>query len=102
MAIDRERRVMGHLVVETEAAEPTIGEAKFDLLAQLALEADAVAVADHEHPHHEFGIDRGPPDLAVEGLQLPAKIAQHARGNRIDATQKMMRRNPLFEVEQVK
>jgi hypothetical protein len=33
---------MGHLVVESEATEPTIGEVKFDLLAQLALEADAV------------------------------------------------------------
>ena len=26
VAIDRERRVMGHLVVESEATEPTIGE----------------------------------------------------------------------------
>ena len=43
VAIDRERRVMGHLVVESEATEPTIGEVKFDLLAQLALEADAVS-----------------------------------------------------------
>jgi hypothetical protein len=46
----RERRVMGHLVVESEATEPTIGEVKFDLLAQLALEADAVTIANDEHP----------------------------------------------------
>ena len=45
----RERRVMGHLV-ESEATEPTIGEVKFDLLAQLALETDAVTIADDEHP----------------------------------------------------
>jgi hypothetical protein len=48
--IDRERRVMGELVVESEATEPTIGEVKFDLLAQLALEADAVTIANDEHP----------------------------------------------------
>jgi hypothetical protein len=42
--------VMGHLVVESEATEPTIGEVKFDLLAQLALEADAVTIANDEHP----------------------------------------------------
>jgi hypothetical protein len=54
----RERRVMGHLVVESEATEPTIGEVKFDLLAQLALEADAVTIANDEHPQHEFGVDR--------------------------------------------
>ena len=41
---------MGHLVVESEATEPTIGEVKFDLLAQLALEADAVTIANDEHP----------------------------------------------------
>jgi hypothetical protein len=50
VAIDRERRVMGHFVVESEATEPTIGEVKFDLLAQLALEADAVTIANDEHP----------------------------------------------------
>jgi hypothetical protein len=42
VAIDRERRVMRHLVVESEATVSTIGEGKFDLLAQLALEADAL------------------------------------------------------------
>jgi hypothetical protein len=34
--------MMGYLVVEGEATEPSIGEVKLDLLAQLALETDAV------------------------------------------------------------
>jgi len=38
--------MMRHPVVEIETAEPTIGEVEVDILAQLALEADAVAVAD--------------------------------------------------------
>ena len=33
VAIDRESRVMGYLVVESEATEPTIGEVKLELLA---------------------------------------------------------------------
>jgi hypothetical protein len=37
--------VIRHFVVEIEAAEPAIGEMKFDILAQLALEPGAVAVA---------------------------------------------------------
>ena len=39
-----------HLVIEGEATEPSIGEVKLDLLAQLALETDAVTIADNEHP----------------------------------------------------
>jgi hypothetical protein len=38
-----------------------------DLPAETALGANAVAIADEEHPDHEFGIDRGPPDVAVHG-----------------------------------
>jgi hypothetical protein len=33
VAIDRESRVMGYLVVESEATESTIGEVKLELLA---------------------------------------------------------------------
>jgi hypothetical protein len=50
--------VIGHLVIESEATEPTIGEVKFDLLAQLALEADAVTIANDEHPKPPTGLDR--------------------------------------------
>ena len=45
MAIDRKGRMVRNLVVKIEAAEPAIGEMKFDILAQLALEPGAVAVA---------------------------------------------------------
>ena len=65
--------MIGNLVIELEAAEPTITEMKFDLLAQLPFKADAIAVADNEHPDHQLRIDRGPPDLAVERRQLLAK-----------------------------
>jgi hypothetical protein len=37
--------VIGHLVVEIEPAEPSIGQVQLDFLAQLPLKADAIAVA---------------------------------------------------------
>jgi hypothetical protein len=43
-----------------------LGEVKLDLLTQLALEADAGAVTDDEHPQHHLGINRWTTDLAVE------------------------------------
>src|SRR5262245_17905854 len=70
VSIDRECRVVGNLVFEIEATEPPICKMQLDLLAQFALEADAVAVADNQHPQHQLRIDRGPADLAVERLQL--------------------------------
>ena len=99
--IDRECRVVGYRVVQIEAAEPAVSKMQLDLLAQSPLEADAVAVADQQHPEHEFGIDRRTADFAIEGRQLLAQIGQHPRHNRIHPTQQMAFRNALFEVEQV-
>ena len=48
VAINRERRMFGNLVIKLEAAEPTITEMKFDLLAQFPFKTDAIAVADNE------------------------------------------------------
>ena len=76
--------MIGNLVIEFEAAEPAIAEMKFDLLAQPPFKADAIAVADNEHPDHQLRIDRGPPDVTVERCQLLAKIDQHARDDWIE------------------
>src|SRR5262249_9389196 len=101
MPIDRERRMVRHLVVEIEATEPAIGKVKLHFLAQPALRTDAVAVADNQHPDHEFGVDRRPADLAVEGPQLLAKVSHYPRHQRIDAAKKMVPRNTTFEVEEI-
>src|SRR6266516_7932104 len=93
--------MIGNLVIELEAAEPTITEMKFDLLAQLPFKADAIAVADNEHPDHQLRIDRGPPDVAVERRQLLAKVSQHLRHDWVDAAQEMIRGNVFFEVEKI-
>jgi hypothetical protein len=93
--------VIRNLVIEIEATEPTIGQVQLDLLAQLPLKADTVAVADNEHPDHQLGINRRPTNLAVEGFQLVAKLSQYPRHDRIDAPQEMPHRNVPFEVEEV-
>ena len=64
--------MVGHPVVEIEPAEPSIGQMQFDFLAQLPLEADAVAVAHNQHPDHQLGINRRPANVAVEGRELLA------------------------------
>ena len=102
VAIDREGRVVGHFVLEIETAEPAIGEMKLDLLAQLALIPDAVAVADNQHPQHQFGINRGPADLTIESLQLATELGQYARHDRIDPAQQMVFGDQFIEVERVK
>jgi hypothetical protein len=51
-----------NLVVEIELAEPAISKMQRHFLAQPALMANAVAVADQEHPDHQ--IDRGPTEVA--------------------------------------
>src|SRR5215468_4902132 len=93
--------MVGHSVVEIEATEPAIGKVKLDLLAQAALRSDAVAVADNQHPDHELGVDRRPADLAVELLQLLAKVSQYPAHDTIHATQQVARRNARFEVKQI-
>src|SRR5215471_16047529 len=93
--------MVGDLVVKIEPTEPAIGKVKLDLLAQLALRTDAVAVADNQHPDHELGVDRRPADLAVERLQILAKPSQYPRHSRIDAAQEMVCRNTPFEIEQI-
>ena len=43
VTIDRKRRMVGHLIVEIEPAEPAIGQMQIDLLAQSPLEAEATS-----------------------------------------------------------
>jgi len=49
---------------------------QMDLVAEPALGADAEAVADDQHPDHQLGVDRGSPNLAVEGAQVRPQTRQ--------------------------
>jgi hypothetical protein len=72
VAIDRERRVIRHFVIKTEAAKPAISKMQLDFLAQPSLKADTVAVAHDQHPDHQLGVNRRPANVAVKGRQLLA------------------------------
>jgi hypothetical protein len=91
--------MIGNLVIEIEPAEPPISQVQLNLLAQPPLEADAVAVANDQHPDQELRIDRRSTDVAIERCQLLAQVSQHLHYNRIDPAQEMARRNAPFEVE---
>ena len=66
-----------NIALQTEPAEPAIGKVQNRTsFAQPTLGTDAEAVTDDQHPDHQFRIDRGPPDLAVEGLQMRAEARQ--------------------------
>ena len=91
-----------HVGVEAEPAEPAIGQVEVNLLAQPPLEADAVAVADNQHPDHKLGINRRPANVAIERREPIAKLNQDPCHDRIDPAQEMVRWNAPFEVEQVK
>ena len=66
----REGGVIGDVAFQIEPAEPAIGEVEMHLLAEPTLGANAEAITDDQHPDHQFWIDRGPADLAVERPQM--------------------------------
>src|SRR5215207_4218600 len=91
--------MIGNAAVEPEPAEPTVGEVQVDLLAEPSFGADTEAVADDQHPNHQFRIDRRSPDCAVEGGELPPNLRQlHERADR---PQEMIRGNMTLERELV-
>jgi hypothetical protein len=47
-----------------------------DLFTQSPLGADTHGIADDEHPHHQFGINRGATYGAIERLQLRSNAVQ--------------------------
>ena len=94
-----EGRVVGHVAVEPEPAEPAIGQVQMNFVAEPPLRADAEAVADDQHPDHQLRIDRRPPDLAVERRQLPPHLRQVDEA--VDRPQQMVGRHMAIEREVV-
>ncbi len=70
MPVLGERRVIRHRTVQTEAAEPPVGQIEVGLIAQAPLRSDAEAVTDQEHPDHQLRIDRRPTNATIEWRQV--------------------------------
>ena len=71
-----------------------------NLFAKPSLGADPAAVANDEHADHQFGINRGPANRAIERPQLLSNIAQIKKP--IDATQQMIVGNVILKAKVVK
>src|SRR4029077_145396 len=74
MPVLGERRVIRYHPIQTEPAEPPVGQVEVDLITQPPLRSNAEAVTDQEHPDYQFGIDRGSTDTTVERFQLPPDL----------------------------
>ena len=68
--------MIGDIAIEPQSTKPAIGQIEMDLLAQPTLRTNAEAVADDQHPDHQLGIDRGPPDVAIVGPQMRPNLGQ--------------------------
>ena len=89
-----------NLAVEPEPAEPAIRQIEMDLFAKPPFGADAHAVADDQHAHHQLGVDRGPTYAAVERLQRSAEIGEVQVA--VDAHEQVIGRDVLVEAEIIK
>jgi len=74
MPVLGEGRVVRHLAVEAEPTEPAVSEVQVNLLAQPPFRANAVAVADQQHPDEQFGINRRPTGRAVKWRQMAPNV----------------------------
>jgi hypothetical protein len=70
-----------------------------NLFAKPSLGADAKAVADDQHAHHQLGIDRWAACVAVERRKVGTQFAELEEA--INATQQVLARDVIVEVEQV-
>ena len=100
MAVLGKRRMIRDVALQAEPAEPAIGEIEMHLLAQPALRANAHDIADDQHPDHQFGIDRGAADGAVEGTKAGADAGQVDEP--VDRTKQVISRHMPVEIELIK
>ncbi len=93
MTVQRKRRVIGNPVLQSQPAEPAVGEIKLDFLAQAPLGPDPVAVTHQQHTDHQLGIDRRAARMTVIGSEFAAQPVQVK--NRGDPAQQMIRRDHI-------
>jgi hypothetical protein len=99
VAVLGEGRVVGHRIFEVDPAEPAVRQVQMHLLAQPALGADAEAMADDQHPDHQFRVDGGAAGVAVERREVLAQTTEVK--NPVDAAKQVVARDVIVEVEGV-
>jgi hypothetical protein len=100
VAVLGEGRMIGNVAVEPQSTEPPVSKIEVDLLAQSPLGANAEAVADDQHTHHQFGIDRRTTRLAVIRLEMPPDLRKVHKT--IDLAKQVTVRDVPLKAEAVK
>jgi hypothetical protein len=95
----RERRMIGDSVLDAELAEPAIGEVHLHFTADQSLRADRKDIPYHQHPDHQFRIDR----RTTHGRIMRCKFATKPRQieSCIDLPHQMIFRNRVVEMKLV-
>jgi hypothetical protein len=94
-----ERRMIRHLVFQAQAAEPAVGQIEMNFLAQASFGPNPEAVTDDQHADHQFWINRGSPDGAVERFHVLPERTQVEK--LMNAPEQMVLRNMVFHAEGV-
>jgi len=97
MPIAGECRMIRDPAVESKATEPAIGEIEMNLIAKTPLGPYAHAIADEQHPHHQFRINGRSTDRTLERPELLSHITEVQKT--IDATQHMIAGNMIVQTE---
>jgi hypothetical protein len=92
--------MIGDHILKPEPTEPPVGQVEINLLTEPPFRADRVAIADQQHPDHQFRINRGATRMAVKGRKLGAQPAQIK--DRVETTQQVIARHTVFEIELIK
>ena len=96
----RERRVVRDLVLDAQAAKPSVRQVHLHFAAQQPLRADGEHVAQDEQPDHQHRIDRRPAEVRVMGRQLSVHPGQVQHG--CDLAGAVVVRHRLVEAKRIK
>src|SRR6185295_12849174 len=72
----RERRMIRDSILDTELAEPAIGEVHLHFTTDQSLRADRKDITHDQHPDHQFRIDRRATHRRIMGCKFAAKPRQ--------------------------
>ena len=91
--------MVGDIILDAEATEPTIGEVELDLAAQRAFRADGEYVTNDQHPDHQHRIDRRSSGMRIVRRQLGSNPRQIKDAS--DGAHQVIVRHHRFEVERI-
>jgi hypothetical protein len=99
MTILGEGRMIRHGIFKTRPTEPAIGQIQVDFFPQAALRTDAEALADDQHPDHQFRINGWPARVTAVFGEMLAKVGSVEM--LVDAAKEMILWDVVVKVEGV-